>query len=242
MAGPVTGELVASESDVTGGELHVNDAYDLSLYRLTNGDFALLLAMKVQFFFTANGLKEWNVTEKKDFIAEWDRTVRTTWDGILLRALPDGKQVFLRLDFVTQIEGFMLDHWEITVRKVPRGTDFRSEVNTFWGNVSLTQDDNKVIVRNVRAMGNFSQTTSVHEFAHMLGLDDEYGPLFGGDPGPNANDYGSLLNIGNNVRNRHKTFLILWLDKALAAYAKKSASSHSKVPTPAGAPRAAGLP
>jgi hypothetical protein len=55
----------------------------------------------------------------------------------------------------------------------------------------------------------------------MIGLDDEYGPLFGGDKGPHTSDYPSVMNIGSSVRDRHKQHLKLWLDNALKEHGIK---------------------
>ncbi len=46
-------KLIAHEGDVTAGALSVNDAYDLTLYELPNGDYELVLFMKLQFFFVS---------------------------------------------------------------------------------------------------------------------------------------------------------------------------------------------
>ena len=49
----------------------------------------------------------------------------------------------------------------------------------------------------------------------MIGLDDEYGPLFGGTAGAHNKDYASVMNIGSKVRLRHMGQLNHWLDKAI---------------------------
>ena len=209
------GKAIAYESAIKAGELGVNNAYDLTLVQKPSGDYVLVLSMKIQFFFEAKGLSKWKTTEKDKFIKNWEKTVFGVWDGIVLRSLSDKKLVTLKLHFQTQIEGWMFDHWEITVRKVPPGSAFRSYVNPALGNVVLTDRDNVAISRHVRGTGKFNQLTTAHEFGHMIGLDDEYGPLFGGEKGPHNGDYSSVMNIGSIVRDRHKQHLKLWLDKAL---------------------------
>ena len=49
----------------------------------------------------------------------------------------------------------------------------------------------------------------------MIGLDDEYGELFGGDKGPHNADFNSVMNIGSKVRARHIQFLKLWVEGKL---------------------------
>jgi hypothetical protein len=174
--------------------------------------------MKVQFFFKDDGINKWSTTSKQAFIKSWERRVRQIWDGHILKGLSNKKQVKLGLAFQTQIGGFMFDHWEITVKKVPPGSVFRSYVKPGIKEVTLTENDNGVTVRKIRTSGNYQQITSVHEFGHMIGLDDEYGPLFGGAAGPHNSDYVSLMNIGSKVRNRHTTFLLKWLNNALTKH------------------------
>jgi len=144
----------------------------------------------------------------------WGR-VRKIWDGHVLKTLQNKKTIKLKLDYLFQIEGFMLDHWEITVKKVPAGTVFRSYVHPGKKDVMLTQNDNGVTIRKVRKAGSYKQITSAHEFGHMIGLDDEYGPLFGGSKGKHSNDYNSVMNIGSKVKQRHIGQLRIWLNNAL---------------------------
>jgi hypothetical protein len=125
------------------------------------------------------------------------------------------KQVKLKLDFDIQTDGIMFDHWEITVKKVPPGSVFRSFVRPGMRDVTLTENDNGVTVRKVRNSGNFQQITSAHEFGHMIGFDDEYGPLFGGDSGQHNKDYASIMNIGSNVKKRHTMYLLNWINRVL---------------------------
>lgn len=208
-------KIITSESDVTGGVLKVNDAFDLFLVELPAGNYELRLFMKLQFFFIDDPMNKWKKSEEQKFIANWKLRVRKIWDGRLLKVLPSKKTVRLSLEFEIQIGGFMFDHWEISVKKVPAGSTFRSYVNPGKKNVMLTENDNGITIRNVRKVGNFQQITSAHEFGHMIGLDDEYGPLFGGTAGAYNKDYASVMNIGSKVRLRHMGQLNHWLDKAI---------------------------
>lgn len=207
--------LIAQERDITGGALKISDAYDLLLIQKTNGDYELRLFMKLQFFFKDDGINRWSKSDKQAFIKSWKKRVRQIWDGHTLKTLSNNKQVKLNLSFETQIDGIMFDHWEITVKKVPPGSVFRSFVRPGMKDVTLTENDNGVTVRKVRKSGSYQQITSAHEFGHMIGLDDEYGPLFGGNAGKHNSDYASVMNIGSNVRKRHTVYLLNWLNKAL---------------------------
>ena len=209
--------LIEKEGDVTAGALDVNDAYDLALLRQPDGDYNLRLFMKVQFFFENHGHGEWTLADKRDYVRKWKRSVRRAWDRRLLRTLKGGQRVRLSLAFKTQIEGWMFDHWEITVHKVGATGGFRSYVQTGLGNVHITELDAQEQTR-CTATACFKQVTNAHEFAHMLGLGDEYGPDVGGKPGPHAGDRDSLLNIGSRIRPRHRSDLRHWVDRALAKH------------------------
>jgi len=207
--------VITSESNITAGELKVNNAYDLTLLKNPDGNYELQLYMKLQFFFKNDGISKWNTTQQQTFLSNWELKVRNSWDNTVIKVLSGNKTVKLKLKFKIKVGGFMFDHWEITVKKVPAGSTFRSFVNPGKRNVMLTENDNKIVVRHTTKNGSFKQTTTVHEFGHMIGLDDEYGPDFGGKKGINSKDYGSLMNIGSNIRNRHKNSLLLWLNNAL---------------------------
>ena len=208
-------KIIEQESGITGGVLKINDAFDLSLVQLINGNYELRLFMKLQFYFKDDGINRWLNNDKNTFITNWEKRVRSIWDGHTLKVLSNGRGINLKLDFEIQIDGIMFDHWEITVRKVPAGSTFRSFVRPSMKDVTLTENDNGISVRKVRKVGGFQQITSAHEFGHMIGLDDEYGPLFGGAANTHANDYNSVMNIGSKVRQRHTNELSIWLNKTL---------------------------
>ena len=79
--------LIASERDITAGTLQINDAYDLSLVRLQNGNYEMRLFMKLQFFFNDDGMNKWSNTGKQKFINDWQARVRQIWDGHVLKQL-----------------------------------------------------------------------------------------------------------------------------------------------------------
>lgn len=208
-------KIIQKEGSITGGGLKVSDAYDLILVQKSSSEYELRLFMKLQFFFKDDGINRWSKADQKKFIVDWENIVRKIWDGYILKILANGKTIKLKLEFEIQIAGFMFDHWEITVKKTPPGAVFRSFVRPGMKDVTLTENDNGITVRNVRAKGGFKQVTSAHEFGHMLGLDDEYGVLFGGVKGSFDTEYNSIMNIGSDVKKRHMNHLIIWLNKAL---------------------------
>jgi hypothetical protein len=209
-------ELIARETDFRSGTSRsssVNDAYDLYLARQRSGDYVLIGFMKVQFFFrdgNSNTLK-WTVFEKNDFVTRWQQTIQTTWGGRVIKPLRNGKKVRVDFRFQTRIGGWMLDHWELTVRKVESFTV--SSVMPGRGNAELDSRDLTPAPKrkNPQTGVIYRQRGAVHEFGHMLGLDDEYEPN-----NPHKNDYASVMNAGETIYPRHDAVYMGWLNETLA--------------------------
>lgn len=129
------------------------------------------------------------------------------WCNRVIKVSPSGKKVHLHLDFDTQIGGWMLDHWEITVIKIPKGDFMRSSVNPLLGNVSLHSED----LTNVpKGRAGQLQAGAAHEFGHMLGLANDYKT-----GSKHAKDYASIMHSGSSTRPRHDSTMIKWLDNTL---------------------------
>lgn len=198
---------IASETDVRAGTIGmggVNDAFDLYLVKLKNNNYKLVVFMKVQFFFEDGDGGKWTFAEKTSFVNKWKFAIQVKWGGRLIKTLKSGKTVSIDFQFKTQIGGWMFDHWEITVEKVSKFAI--SSVNPVMGNVSLDSLDLKLI----RKKGGGRQRGVVHEFGHMLGLDDEYKK-----GSPFHKDYKSVMNGGEIVLKRHDAPHMKWLEEKL---------------------------
>lgn len=204
----VVGEIeIASETDVRAGTIGmggVNDAFDLYLVKLKNNNYKLIVFMKVQFFFEGGDGGEWSLAEKMSFIKKWKSAIQSKWSGRRIKTLKSGKTVTIDFRFKTQIGGLMFDHWEITVEKVKNFAV--SSVNPVTGNVLLDSLDLKLF----RKKGGRKQRGVVHEFGHMLGLDDEYKKS-----SPFHKDYKSVMNSGEAVLKRHNAPHMKWLEEKL---------------------------
>lgn len=204
--------LIASEGDITAGALKANDAYDLSLYRMPNGSFELVVFMKLQFFFESGSGGDWTDAEEKKYVHDWRVAIQSAWSGRNIHLTASGQSVSMRLEFEIQTGGWMSDHWEITVTKIKAGTFRTSYVNVGTGNVTLDSED----LNPVNKGGPQTQRGAVHEFGHMLGLDDEYPTV-----SPHRGDKGSVMNSSETVRPRHNGTMRPWVIRKLAAHGIK---------------------
>ena len=187
--------------------------YDLILKQDENSNCTLIVFMRLQFYFLDNGEFKWNDAEKKQFIYDWKNNVRDVWeDKYILKApkescvCPFG--IHVKLSFETQIDGYMYDHWEISVKKT--NTFEQSRVHMRNDEASLDSQDLTYVPKD--DVPNY-QRGAIHEFGHMLGLLDEY---------PTrrsliqfANDKASVMNHGESVRIRHYYYFQEWINNKL---------------------------
>ncbi len=198
---------LAYEEDVTSGTIGfggVNDAYDLYLVELADGNYRLIVFMKVQFSFEDSAAGRWTGSEKAVFVRDWQTAISSKWGGRKLMALKSGKTLTINFRFHTQIGGWMADHWEINVKKAK--TFAQSSVNPITGSVRLDSHDLRLTKKASRLGGKAHyQRGAVHEFGHMLGLADEYHPA-----SPYGADYKSVMHSGETVLSRHDMPYFKW--------------------------------
>ena len=199
-------KVIASEKDVTVtiGSSSTHDAFDIYLVKLTDGNYTLIIFMKIQFFFKDGSGGKWISLEKSDFVRKWQLRVKDTWGGRTLKILDSGKTINLEFRFEAQIGCFMWDHWEITVTKVNKFTT--SYVVPSSNQVTLDSRDIQLTLKQ----GGESQYGVTHEFGHMLGLSDEYL-----SDSPFSKDYKSIMHSGETIFDRHDMPYMQWLDKNL---------------------------
>ena len=204
-------ELIASEKNYRAvyiEPMSVDNAYDLYLVRVSSGNYILIVFMKLQFFFENNGKLKWTFFEKNSFISQWKDSIQTTWGGRTVKRLASGRTISVDFRFETQIEGWMRDHWELTVKRTRKWDAESSRTNAFLGNVYLESEDITLVPKG----NGQKQRGSVHEFGHMLGIIvDEYR-----EGGQHAKDYKSVMNRGEAIESRHDATYMRWLDKVVA--------------------------
>jgi len=200
--------LIAKEEDFTSGSLKVNDAYDIYLAKQTSGDYILIIFMKLQFIFKDNNPHTWTELEKTNFVKQFEQSISRKWGNRrVVKTLSGGKKVQLDFRFEMITKGWSIsEHWEIKVKKIKVGGFDRSFVNPFWGNVSLDSEDINFVNKGYKN----PQRGVVHEFGHMLGLEDEYLTT-----SKHLADLRSIMHSGEDILHRHDAPYIKWLEETL---------------------------
>jgi hypothetical protein len=206
---------------------------------LTPSDGRLEILTKVKFDFIdgnptkfAGKKKEsniWSTSEKKKWAAEYITLIEGRWGGKYHFIHPDmiGVTVFVDVEVEEVASGW---HYELNITKIPEGDFKGSDVSHF------IDKSGKALAKTDKHQGNFdsedmdwkhkgtsvkeSQMGSVHEYGHMVGLDDEYSDS---DPGKIAHqtlvrdalgtvlvegNYQDVMSVGNHIEKQHYvTFL-----------------------------------
>lgn len=138
----------------------------------------------------------------------WESEIQKAWGDRTLITLSKVNKVTLNFEFQIQEGGWMFDHWEITVIKIKPGSFRTSYVVPSAGNVMLDSED----LTPVSKAAGYTQRGAVHEFGHMLGLEDEYRAS-----SPHSADIPSVMHSSETLRLRHDSQIRLLLQHILAA-------------------------
>lgn len=186
----------------------VNNAFGLCLVKDSSEDYILIVYMKLQFFFEDNKELIWSLLDKRKFINEFENSISSKWGGErVLKNLSKGKKVSLDFRFLSFFEEWSIgEHWEVYVRKIKVGGFDQSYVNPFMGVVQFDSED----LRFTEKRRGIYQRGALHEFGHMLGLDDEYIA-----ESKHIDDFNSIMNTGEITRIRHDSSYLGWLNQIL---------------------------
>ncbi|PKH49303.1 hypothetical protein CXF68_00750 [Tenacibaculum sp. Bg11-29] len=125
----------------------------------------------------------------------------------VIKNLSSGEKVYLDFRFLSSFDELNIgEHWEIYVLKIKRGEFEQSFVNSYFGRVQLDSEDLTPSLKSV----DIYQRGAVHEFGHMLGLDDEYITS-----SKHIDDLNSIMNSGEVTRIRHDSSCLKWLNEVL---------------------------
>jgi hypothetical protein len=160
---------------------------------------------------TAAGVSAWTDVEKTEFHNRADKHIWAAWSNRATLGVA-GTSAFTRrfrasgvkinLDIRRVVAG---GHWNVRVTKIPPQS-FRQS-NIIWNTRIINLDTNDFKTRT-NCIGTppacYDQKPVAHEFGHaagntaVLGRGDEYGPT-----SPHYSDHASIMNIGNQLRDRH---------------------------------------
>jgi hypothetical protein len=194
---------------------------------------AVFIQLRWQYVWAVQGaLPAWTLQQKRHFHNSADRAIWASWSNRVTLSVA-GTSSFARA-FATRPVTVELDvrwvtnnpHWTVTVTKIPANATATSSVQ--WTAHTITLDSNDIVPRErcVPAAGPpatpggsgpmacFKQIPVAHEFGHAAG---NTGVLNRGDEynagHANEADATSMLNIGNELRNRHFTTILEELNR-----------------------------
>lgn len=165
----------------------------------------------------------WTYTEKRKFHQMADNLIWKKWSGhfkLKVKGTSTFAQKHKNTIFTVNFDIKWVSekpHWKVNVIKIiPK--DFKTSY-VDWMNkvISLDTEDTKLILKKSIYGSHYQyQYPIAHEFGHTIGNvfrshSDEYNP----DERVNGGfllDYLSIMNIGNNLRNRHLDYILLQLN------------------------------
>ena len=215
-------ETLAYEANVNSPDS--NDIYDLYLVDIGANEVQLIIFMKILFTFvdgknTDGTAVRWTSDETKQFVATWQGQIATAWTA---KRYAKYKDIYISIHVAFDIRvgtSFARSHWQILVEKLPAGSTgktsfvWRDQIGKKYDVQLDSLDDQKKA-----GVGDGTQTGSIHEFGHMLGLGDEY---TADAAKALRDDKKSIMNGGSSVRPRHYASLLQWAGKKLAKVYKK---------------------
>lgn len=188
----------------------------------------VFLQLRWQYVWAVQGtLPAWTLKEKRHFHNTADRAIWASWSNRVTLNVA-GTSSFART-FATRPVTVNLDvrwvtndpHWNVTVTKIPADALATSSVQ--WNARTITLDSNDIVPRErclvaagpVATPGGsppmvcYKQIPVAHEFGHaagntaVLSRGDEYHAGHSHEA-----DATSMMNIGNDLRNRHFTTIV----------------------------------
>ena len=198
------------------------DRMDITV--VTNGnDRYVFVQQKWQYtWLNESDTTAWTYTERSRFHNQIDRSIWEGWSsrfvlgvqGTSPFALNHKKDSF-RINF--DVKWVLKDgHWKVEVNKVLPGQFRTSSVN--WANRIISLDTEDVNARqHLYGSETFAQYPIRHEFGHAVGNSTYAYPSGHGDEyksiSPYVGDRSSMMNIGNQLRQRHADYMIRELNQ-----------------------------
>lgn len=184
-------------------------AFDMLLVQRPNGNYILIIYMRIKIIYTDRVNQYWSFIDKDNFEKNFREKINKKWGASnikTLSSLDSRKTISLAFRFSFNKNGFFIyNHWTLNVVKLRKGEWAQSFVTSSLrtGNFDINDFD------YVKKSAKTSQRGAVHEFGHMLGLNDEY------NSGVFISDLKSIMNSGETIRQRHRAIYMPWLNKTL---------------------------
>ncbi|WP_407268996.1 hypothetical protein [Tenacibaculum maritimum] len=174
----------------------------------------ILIKQKWRYFWlNSMNTSRWTYSEKQKFHKEVDNLIWNSWGEhffLKVKGTSDFaiRNIKKRWDVNFDIEWVQYgEHWKVNVKKNPSKTFMKSNVKWYSKEMNLDILDTSKQKRIVQGK-NYFQYPVVHEFGHSagnsiaVGHGDEY------NSSSYSMDKNSLMNVGDELRDRHLDFII----------------------------------
>lgn len=167
----------------------------------------------------------WTYFQRRDFHKKVDDLIWKNWGShfkVKTKGTSDfakkfsSKPLILNFDIEWVIQNA---HWNVNVTKIIPNSFMTSNVE--WNNrvVNLDTEDTKLILKEELGHKKFFQYPAVHEFGHAIGNSlfskkGMHGDEYKIDSGFKF-DKSSVMNVGNQLRNRHIDYILSQLNSAI---------------------------
>jgi len=172
------------------------------------------------------GTSPWTYLEKKEFHHQADMLIWNSWGGhfkLKVRGTSDfvknhGLNIFtVNFDLKWVLSS---THWDVDVTKLPVGYSGNPTSSVSWANRRINLDTKDVLMRNRSGRGqSYNQYPVVHEYGHSVGNSIYATTGMHGDEYKSTSlfyaDKISVMNIGNQLRQRHLDYLISELNQMI---------------------------
>jgi hypothetical protein len=205
--------IAAIETPPTVRDLSFNNritpAFDMLFVQSPNGNYILIIYMRIKITYTDRTNQYWTFIDKDTFEKNFREKVNKKWGSSNIKTLYNlSSRKTISLDFrfsLNRAAIFTYNHWTLNVVKLRKGEWAQSYVTSSLRTGDFDNNDFDYVKKSARTY----QRGIIHEFGHMLGLDDEY------NLGVHISDLESVMNSGETIRQRHRAVYILWLEKTL---------------------------
>lgn len=167
----------------------------------------------------------WTITEKRKFHEMADSRIWKQWGGHFKLKVKGTSSFALKHKNTTFTVNFDIkwvftnSHWTVNITKIAPGKFETSSVNWIDKIINLDTEDTKLNCKGIHGGTNFYQYPISHEFGHTIGNSihakngrkSVYGDEYNLNGGLRL-DYSSIMNVGNELRNRHLDYILIELN------------------------------